>query len=244
MDAQVSMRSSFPFLDLPLEIRSMVYKACLIPSEDIIIQVDQKIQRRRRCRAWEDRYVNEENVRLEGSWGPQSQVFNANILSTSRAVYREAANILYSSNTFRFLDDEGWKDFSHFEKRLTEVSRNSIRRLAFSLPLIYRCNDVIDYSEHLGPMWGLLPRLDALPALEQLDLQLSNDIEFMELEALQKIEDCRRKAKAELKVVVSPLGTWAHRFITTKHGAGLVATMMEWGWQLEGDVLTTGYRGS
>ncbi|KAF2190252.1 hypothetical protein K469DRAFT_624877 [Zopfia rhizophila CBS 207.26] len=97
-------RKIFPFLELPAEIRNMIYGYCLTDPHGVLLISATKHYRRiaERGDKYEyDRYLNSQNEKSESALEPRPLV--PAILAVNKQIYNEGREMLYS-NEFKFGD--------------------------------------------------------------------------------------------------------------------------------------------
>ncbi|KAL9604312.1 MAG: hypothetical protein Q9179_001897 [Wetmoreana sp. 5 TL-2023] len=188
-----AMAQSFRFRDLPSEIRNMIYRLCLVNRSPVSVKVDGL------CSYYVGRptdaqeYGKDEKVHLVSSSHPsryEALTINANLIRINQITHHETAPILYGLNTFQFLGKYWWIDFSYFDRRLSQVSHQYIRKLDIRLPDIERIYSheikVSRFSE--SSTYGL-DILKRFANLKDFTLHVFDDITTSEIALLQQIRD-------------------------------------------------------
>ena len=156
------------FLDLPTEIRSIVYNLSLVFPEEIILRPVFP-------ESWPEDYktfqsqlliFNEDGIEGVGLFDDPISVTYDNpskthhpielaLMRTCKLVHDEAAHVLYTRNTFSFTSHLGWLAFLAFSKRLTK--KHDLRSLQFGSVSMFSYHgnyiQLIDLNtpEGLGP---------------------------------------------------------------------------------------------
>lgn len=122
-------------------------------------------------------------------------------------MYQEAAPILYGLNTFSFAGQYGWHNLFYFGLRLTDISRNNIRRLDLNYPNLERVAfgtpkmDVdFDYSVKAG-----LKIIKILPHLKTLCFRVCDDIMARDLNVQISFVNVRGKVRSCLRWRLHPI---------------------------------------
>lgn len=179
--------SCFPFLDLPFEIHDHIYRLFLIAEMSILVAGG---------------YVNDyfgnrsletnekpERARLRRSITAREGChLKTNLLRVCTQIYREAAPILYSCNSFEFISRSRWDNFDLFCSRLTKTSREAIRSIDFLLlkMRILHCGSLMyDIAPRDEYETKLLIRSSGwLPKLERLRSYLWGDYVLRKLKCI------------------------------------------------------------
>ena len=146
---------TFQFRNLPYDIRFQIYNICLVLANTIAIVGkerssglrDLEIYENMECIALKAKSLlkNEDVKKLNYS----NFYFCPSLIRTSKAIYNEAAPVLYGMNRFKFWNHLGWADFSIFHPRLSDISKSSIQTLHLEFPDAYRrTNKPFNTSEH------------------------------------------------------------------------------------------------
>ncbi|KAL8737473.1 MAG: hypothetical protein Q9181_001633 [Wetmoreana brouardii] len=187
------MTHCFRFRDLPSEIRNIIYRLCLVNQSPVSVKVDGL------CSYYVGRptdaqaYGKDEKVHLVSSSHPsryEALTLDTNLIRVNKITHHEAAPILYGLNTFQFLGKYWWIDFSYFDRRLSQVSHQHIRKLDIRLPDIERFYShgikVSRFSE--SSTYGL-DILKRFANLKDFTLHAFDDIMTSEIDLLQQIRD-------------------------------------------------------
>ena len=171
MASQTSIKTTLPpagtrdfhrLFDLPREIRTIIYKECLTIRRNIQIRSIGKTD--------SSAHLGNDSRSLKrfdiAACVADESYLNINLLFTSRLIYKEAAPVLYGYNIFRFYFDNGDFTYSRFLKRLTDLSRSSVRFLEF-----IRTTSMLDES-----VWLSMAQLKTLPKLNYSDLPCPKDV--------------------------------------------------------------------
>jgi hypothetical protein len=237
----------FRFLDLPLEIRSMIYGHCLTSPTDITIQIHSsngiKAILRENVEGCDDLVELRSYHNSPGS-------FNAGIIRVSRSLYQEAAPILYARNTFKFEVNaganyslskdiyDGLDAFRFFQHRLTAMSRENVRVLDLKLPAFKRFTCGARYESLLRiPDEQLFATIGAFPRLGTVHLRLYEDVLRCDLSVLSKINDRLGNVNvilhSEQARSWNRRGVWDRRF---RMSADIVAHIRQWRWELDEEI--------
>lgn len=201
----------------------MIYEALLVSSDDIIIT--ETAQRDR-----ETLELNE-TTRIRRCKGPEPELFSVNILLVSKWIYEEAAPVLYGHNTFSFLSLDGCGNFRLFESRLTNISRNEIRRLELHLP-----GNQVTWDCFKRSAGNVLPHLKTLPKLELLRLQLKRDLGSGLFGLMQSLEESTGNAEVRLVIGCHDFVAFLKRLNRTVCiDVRMIEAMRRWGWTTTGE---------
>ncbi|KAL8993008.1 MAG: hypothetical protein Q9169_006667 [Polycauliona sp. 2 TL-2023] len=188
------MHSLFPFLLLPLEIRTQIYQLTLVDIEPIEIEIDDvPLKVIPNCSA----VVEAREITLSHGRDVMFDIglnINISLLLVCRTAYEEAMPIIYGSNHFHFLipwgrrsySDEhaGCNTFMCFAARLGEQARSCIRTIGIEFPEVQRGEKG---SEIKTKGEDELRVLQGFPALRNLKFHLDHVILSCDVRVLRQI---------------------------------------------------------
>ncbi|KAL8749110.1 MAG: hypothetical protein Q9199_007893 [Rusavskia elegans] len=196
------MQSTFPFLLLPPEIRTHIYRLSLVDHDPFAIEMfTTSINGSSRSEplhaaSLSDIVRGDQEVHLSHF----KDIFNipseskTSLLLACRTVYQEAIRVLYSSTYFQFWTplmalrhpDRSCDALICFEERLSERNRTYIQRIEIECPKIERRED--GRSGFMGKERDVLEVLKRFPALRYLKLNLNQDILSCDIPLLSRIQ--------------------------------------------------------
>jgi len=213
----------FPFVDLPFDVRLMLYHEWLTAPSNIAISSRRLHDNPNKGPGCETvGPVRQGPLELightGGHWPPRC--FNANIIFTCKWMYNEATPIVYSQNRFYFSRGYCFHTFVDFADRLSPDLLIQIQNLRLAFPPL------------LGQRVALYDSLDALRKLERLESLHLYSLDAWwssDLDVLRMIDRSRGSAKVLLDVCASEL-CWP---VNTEHGeeSEIIAEVESWGWQ-------------
>ncbi|KAL8917110.1 MAG: hypothetical protein Q9208_008149 [Pyrenodesmia sp. 3 TL-2023] len=121
------LNEPFPLFRLPGEIRNLIYRLCLIDTQQpvsIEVQAPLKFDYQRFTKD----YVHD-NFDKECLTTRNESTVNTSLVRINSTVGEEAAPILYGHNTFGFFGYYCWNDFLYFSLRLRKTSLEHIRKI-------------------------------------------------------------------------------------------------------------------
>ena len=137
-------RKIFRFLDLPSEIRNMIYRLCLTSEKPSRIHHDDRYEHEHEhddgdCELFRPRRGGKTGICMHltssiFSFLPRDYTVHAKLFRVCRRIYNEASPILYRSNAFQFLHPYSELDFTHFVFRLSKACRGSLREVFINFP--------------------------------------------------------------------------------------------------------------
>ncbi|KAL8991497.1 MAG: hypothetical protein Q9169_007857 [Polycauliona sp. 2 TL-2023] len=159
----------------------------------------------------------------------------ASLLQLNSTIHAEAAPVFYGLNTFSFNDSDCWINLTKFEERLTEISRQSVRRVEVRVPEIDP-----QLKERSSECERGLISLDKFSALESLTVHAFFHIVTSEIGALLKIRaSLPRGCRVVVAAYATPLysdeddGEYDARPLGISLGA--LDMMHRWEWTIKGD---------
>ncbi|KAL8785275.1 MAG: hypothetical protein Q9213_003479 [Squamulea squamosa] len=175
------------FLLLPIEIRQQIYRLCLIDPDPIHIEALPPRLHSPAPTGFADPEVDKERVRLvsQATIFGRDNYINTSLLRTCRIIYQEAIPILYGSNAFQFLFKRCWDTLSIFEKRLTALSRQCVRKIEISFPNIEPGGGRSEFSAASRAGLGLLK---GVSNLRVLTFRLCEDVMTRDVELFDEIQ--------------------------------------------------------
>lgn len=152
-----------PFLDLPGEIRTLIYEAALIKPTPIDLWPHKYVEQPEsdpvlmaRIKKSEEEYnirncINDWRVRQEPRWKPKFRLqedlqyarkeMATGLLATCKQISREATPIFWCQNTFRFSSDADWLGVRRFLETIGPEAICRLRKLEIFVPIL--CNPLL-----------------------------------------------------------------------------------------------------
>jgi len=143
-----------PFLlDIPGEIRTMIYRAALVKSDPIDLWPDSYIENAESELSLADRIVKIKSTFGKGCSLPRfrrqvdleyvRKEMATGLLTTCRQISREAANIFWCENTFRFSGDFHWLGIRRFFESIGPRALSLIQKVEIFAPVCFNVNWVV-----------------------------------------------------------------------------------------------------
>ncbi|MCJ1231451.1 hypothetical protein MMC12_008128 [Toensbergia leucococca] len=151
-------------LNIPLEIRSLIYHHCLVaPLQPVCL--DQQLDSIRKVKSqklspsptpeqseiaqfifWS--HEDTQPIRLIADKSFLAK--HVNLLGVCRQIHTEACPILYAKNTFRFdHDEDAWEDFCHFHDVIGPRNHKHLRTLEVNFPRLHDNPCLVDRGFNL-----------------------------------------------------------------------------------------------
>ena len=242
----------FRFLDLPPEVRSVVYASYLVFPYDISIRLFfprewaqgyQQFQAQLVDSCYNEEISLASSFRFDGVKSSRDVHYplSLDLLQTCRMVHDEAALVLYSSNTFSFDRDEAWLAFLIFQERLTNT--HYLRSLHFNIPGTFFTQEKSDCGDSdISQM--ALTAVNALPKLSEAVFSTTTNLPWVNLAAIGRMCQSLRATKCVL-VLERP---WHEHYCSSyahmhKIYRGVYNILQEYRWKVRGDFQVLDYQG-
>ncbi|KAH6673545.1 hypothetical protein B0J14DRAFT_666985 [Halenospora varia] len=185
------------FLDLPAEIKNMIYKHALGPGPDEVNKeiTDTKASQKFKVQGWQSRFRSTKDVRMflhEQTRFIEPEAGQLALLSTCQQVRKEAMTYYFHPRTFVFAETHHMCLYLHL---IGEEYRNHIRHVEFW----FQGTDRIDAFKYLASMTGheleklhinFMPRLSRLAYKQDPNGGLNIDA-IPGMKALRAVKGCK-----------------------------------------------------
>lgn len=224
------LEQTFRFVDLPFDVRLMVYDICVTAPSCIVICHHALHNPPNEGPVFQAMGPeSERSIELHGRTGPKwrSCCIDARITYTCKLVYEEAIPIIYGRNRFFFPHNHmsiTCNTFAEFTSRLSDVPLTQLRKLILNLPRL-RGQNTCPYEAQFRLSLIAIRKFERLESLHIFgrDYFLSSDLSILGM-----IDRSRGNAKVVLEVCANEscytvLGERGENF-------DIIAEVEMWGW--------------
>ncbi|KAH6847959.1 hypothetical protein B0I37DRAFT_154755 [Chaetomium sp. MPI-CAGE-AT-0009] len=187
-------RTPIGFLDLPSELRNMIYDLALVREDPIKPWPHSHGQE-----CWKDPSKPWSHFRVQECWTP-------GLLRANQPIHREASSILYGRNCFNFTNAvtlEAPDQLVSFLKNIGPNNAGYIQHVLIDFPVIYRMEEAIDILANIGTscvnLSALTTSLSTTNIFEHALVGLSNDVA---VEVLKRIDAAFKKFQSLQKITL------------------------------------------
>ncbi|MCJ1360011.1 MAG: hypothetical protein MMC33_010014 [Icmadophila ericetorum] len=214
----------FRFLELPYELRLMIYGFCLISKQRLLLF------RVTHCYDKDGNAFDFYRYMGVGKMGqarifleePRFEQVTAGLILASRQLHAETLSLLYSLNTFHF---NNWREFHFFTENTTFKNYRHIQHLSLPFP----------FSEYPASSWNARVQIQFLEDLQKhklksLNFSIKRNVYMRELENL-KPSGGLRGVSVTVTVYFNALRGWGLE-------SGVPEKFRGWNWDLVGEYQT------
>jgi len=136
VEEALALGATFPFLELPAELRVHVYRMALQRDEPLLLHLDRAEEKDGCSHDAPDRFeitkscLEDTPASPESTNTPTTSLIDVALLRSCKLIYKEARQVLYADNTFTLLLPTGIPTLSHLHQR----SRSLIKSVALTVP--------------------------------------------------------------------------------------------------------------